>query len=730
MTAPQKWLHGWWVKRPLHVQAGLLASVVIALATALGAYVVTRAQELGEFDKLRASALSLTESLAIANAFPLRDGELGRLEELALNSIELPDVMALQVLDVSGRSLVRVMRAEKGATVHRNAGPQSITKELQDASGPVMRRSGEALEVWRRIDDHGRMLGWIVVTFSVEPLIQAESSFWQEHGMVGVLALVAGLVVLWLVLKLRLRALNSATRFAGQLDGSGEKRLDLPASSREVDDLVTALNRAADALQRERLAVMESQRLAEASAVELEATRTTLEKRVEERTRQLSWHFTHDALTGLANRVEFERRLQDRLDSARSKGKQHVLCFFDLDQFKVVNDTAGHLAGDELLRQVASLLSSKVHGAGTLARLGGDEFGLLLDNCDLETAERLAKDLVEAVRGFRFEWNRKNLGVGLSAGLVGIDAASKGITQVLSDANMAYCMAKERGPNTVHVYQEDDRELAQRRSEMRWLATLNSALEENRFQLYRQPIIPLTAAPDVQLHCEVLLRLVDESGYIVSPALFLPAAERYHLISTIDRWVVEALFRFLLFQERHGTVAERKVVYAMNVSGASLSEPSFLDFVRDRLRRHSIPARRVCFEITETAVISNMHSALRFIKELKGLGCRFALDDFGTGLSSFSYLQTLSVDYIKIDGSFVRNMLTDPMAYAIVTSVNNLAHAVGLKTIAEYVDQRGLLEELSELGVDYVQGYHLASPDTLDLRLEAKTYSGASIELS
>lgn len=723
MTALLQWFHKWWVGRPLHVQAALLASAVIVLTTALGAYVVTRAQGLSHLDKLRSSAITLVESLAIASAFPIRDGDLETLEMLALSSAELPGVLALQVLDVNGATLTRVARERGGARVHTSGATQSISEEIRAARGAVIRRADKNLEIWRRIEDSAP-LGWMVVTFRFDDPLRMETSFWRDHAMLGLLSLTMAVAVLWLILKLRMRALGRAALFARQLDGWGEKRLALPASSREVDDLVAALNRAADALQRERRAVLESRRLVEESVMQLEATRTTLEQRVEERTRQLSWQSTHDALTGLANRVEFERRLQELLDSARAKGKCHALCFLDLDQFNVVNDTAGHLAGDELLRQIASLLAGKVRGAGTLARLGGDEFGLLLENCELEEAERLAKELVAGVRSFRFMWNQRNLGVGLSVGLAKIEAGSEGITQVLSDANMAYYIAKERGTNTVHVYQEDDRELAQRRSEMRWVATINKALEENRFQLYRQPIIPLAATPCAQLHCEVLLRLIDESGDIVSPALFLPAAERYHLISTIDRWVAETLFRFLMRQERFGTLAERKVIYAMNVSGASLSEPSFLDFVRDRLRAHGIPARRICFEITETAVISNMHSALRFIKELKSLGCRFALDDFGTGLSSFSYLQNLSVDYIKIDGSFVRDMLCDPMAFAIIGSVNNLAHAVGLKTIAEYVDQRGLLERLSELGVDYVQGHHLASPDSLEVKRHVKVQSG------
>lgn len=729
MIPPYRWLHAWWVRQPLHVQVAILATMVIVVAAALGAYVVSRAHAFTEDGNRRTSSMALVESIAMASAFPIRKGDLEVLEKLALSSVDLPGVRALKVLDAMGRPLTHVVRAESGGAVQHTIEPQLMEETLRDAKGAIARRTSEELEVWRRIDD-GELLGWMAVTFSPEPAIPGERLFWRDHALLGLFTLAAGLAVLWLVLKLRMSALSRATHFAGQLGGWGEQRLALPANSREVNDLVVALNQAADALQQERRAVVESRRLAEASAIELEATRMSLEKHVKEHTRQLSWQSTHDALTGLANRVEFERRLQELLESARNKGKRHALVYFDLDRFKIVNDTAGHLAGDEVLRQVAALLSTKVNHPGTLARLGGDEFGMLLENCELQAAQCLAQDLVDAVRSFRFMWNQKNLGVGLSAGLVAINASSDGITQVLSDANMAYCMAKERGPNTVHVYQADDRELVQRRSEMRWLAILNNALEENRFRLYRQPIIPLAATPGAQLHCEVLLRLIDETGYVVSPAEFLPAAERYHLISTIDRWVAEALFRFLVLQERHGTQAERKVIYAMNISGASLSEPSFLDFVRDRLRCHRVPAQRICFEITETAVISNMHCALRFIKELKGLGCRFALDDFGTGLSSFSYLQSLSVDYIKIDGSFVRNMLCDPMAYAIVNSVNNLAHAVGLKTIAEYVDQRGLLERLSELGVDYVQGYHLASPDTLDLRLELKAFSGGRIEVS
>jgi diguanylate cyclase (GGDEF)-like protein len=445
-------------------------------------------------------------------------------------------------------------------------------------------------------------------------------------------------------------------------------------------------------------------RLVPAIARELRETKNRYaHRRAQETIQHLAYH---DALTGLANRLEFEAQVQKALRSV-SDGARHALLYMDLDQFKIINDTCGHEAGDELLRQLAVVLRVPVREGDTLARLGGDEFGVLLTHCALEHALQVAERMLQLVKDFRYVWQDKTFAIGVSIGLVMLEERSQTLSDVLRIADMACYAAKDRGRNRVHVYRADDAELLQRHGEMQWVARLKRALEEDRFELFRQCIEPLGQNSD--RHCEFLLRMLDDRGERILPGAFIPAAERYNLMPDIDRWVVRHAFAFLA-QRSASTDSEVSDVFFINLSGATLSDDQFASDVIEQIVAHGLSPASIGFEITETAVIANLSSAVQFIDKVKQLGCRIALDDFGAGLSSFSYLKTIHADYLKIDGGFIKDMLDDPMDHAIVEAINHIGHVVGLKTIAEFVESDAIKQRLIEIGVDYAQGYAIQRP--------------------
>ncbi|HUW29503.1 MAG TPA: EAL domain-containing protein [Sulfuriferula sp.] len=431
---------------------------------------------------------------------------------------------------------------------------------------------------------------------------------------------------------------------------------------------------------------------------------------------QMSWQASHDALTGLMNRREFEERLSHAIATAREGGEHHALLYLDLDQFKIVNDTCGHVAGDELLRQLSGLIQSHMRDTDTFARLGGDEFGVLLEHCPLEQAKRIADTLRQLVGNFHFVWEGKPFGVGVSIGLVNITATSGPVESVLSAADMACYAAKDTGRNRVHVYSEDDAAMVKHHGEMQWVARITRAFEEKRFRLFRQAIVDVRRPDSLAQHHEVLIRMLDEQGNLVLPDAFLPAAERYGMMPSVDRWVIRTLFANE--QERLREAWNRcsasagacDCTYSINLSGSTLDDDAFLGFVRQQLDEHHIPPQMVCFEITETVAIAHLPKAVHFIREMKSLGCRFSLDDFGSGVSSFVYLKNLPVDYLKIDGSLVRDMHIDPIARAMVASINTVGHVMGIATIAEFVESEAILVALREIGVDYAQGYAIDKP--------------------
>ncbi len=422
-------------------------------------------------------------------------------------------------------------------------------------------------------------------------------------------------------------------------------------------------------------------------------------------TQKLAYQAAHDSLTGLLNRDEFENRLNKILTSTR-KHDIHGLLFLDLDQFKVINDTCGHSAGDQLLRQVTALLHSKLRTRDTLARLGGDEFGIILEHCPKNEAIQVANTLRELVQNFRFQWQDKTFTIGVSIGLFPITHDNEGPVNAMSAADSACFAAKDRGRNRVHVYQSDDSVLQKRSGEMQWLPRIQKAIANKQLCLYFQPIIAISDKNELEEHGEFLLRLQGEQNQLIFPSSFLPSAERYDQMLAIDRWVVEESLRLL----KNRLHRKSKNMYAINLSAHALGDEDFLDFVIDNLKTYDGNPSNICFEITENVALADLQHVMKFILTLKELGCHFSMDDFGSGLSSFGYLKNIPLDYLKIDGQLVKGILSDPVDRAMVESINNIGHVMGLKTIAEWVEDTQTLKLLEEIGVDYVQGYGLAKP--------------------
>jgi diguanylate cyclase (GGDEF)-like protein/PAS domain S-box-containing protein len=436
---------------------------------------------------------------------------------------------------------------------------------------------------------------------------------------------------------------------------------------------------------------------------------------------QLTFLEQRDVLTGLLNRKEFEYRLSAVLSEAGERQRApHVLCHIDVDQFKLINDTCGHEAGDELLRQLAILLRARLEGAEIITRLGGDEFAVLFPERTVEEARSVCEDFIQTVRNFLFTWRDQSFDVSVSIGLIEFTPASDSASSVLSKADVACQMAKRHGRDRVHLYSQADVELIRHHGDMRLVSTISQALNEGRFHLYAQPIAPVAAGGAGRRHYEILVRMVDQSGEAVIPDNFIPAAERYILMPAVDRWIINRLFSLQAENLRAWhEAAPGSFLFAVNLSGTSLTDEGFLRYLKRQFIDWNVPYPTICFEITETAAVRNLERARAFMRELSELGCCFALDDFGTGLSSYGYLKELPVDYLKIDGSFVRGMAEDPVNYALVESINQIGHVLGLKTIAEWAEDRNTLNQLRALNVDFAQGFGVGQAvPVCDLTLE------------
>ena len=423
---------------------------------------------------------------------------------------------------------------------------------------------------------------------------------------------------------------------------------------------------------------------------------------------EIAFQATHDELTGLGNRRAFEQALVQAFEATRHQPGHHVVCYLDLDEFKVVNDTCGHTAGDQLLRQIARLFTSLLRDDDHLCRIGGDEFGILLTNHSVDQALHVAERLQQSLADYRFVWREQSFHVGVSIGMVVLDGNSESVGALLQAADSACYVAKDAGRNRIHVYAEDDPALAQRYGVMEWVSRIEHALQHDHFVLFAQRIMRLDGVPESGLHFEFLLRMQGEPGTLVSPGQFMPAAERYHLAARVDRWVVSHALQWVAqHQDRVGQCS-------INLSGQSLGDSAFMAFVLQSLAHSSVHCDKLCFEITETAAISNLQAAHLFIETLRARGCKFSLDDFGSGLSSFAYLRNLPVDVLKIDGQFVKDIATDPVSLAMVKSIHEIGCLMGKQTVAEFVETEAILALLRGLGVHYAQGYAVGYPMPLE----------------
>ena len=424
-------------------------------------------------------------------------------------------------------------------------------------------------------------------------------------------------------------------------------------------------------------------------------------------TEELGYQASHDTLTDLLNRRAFEQRLQTLLSRIKKTPGEHALCYLDLDQFKVVNDTCGHIAGDELLRSLAAKLQNQVRKRDTVARLGGDEFGVLLEDCPPERAWQLVSNLHKSINDFRFVWNDLSFHVGVSIGLVPINSSKTTLDELLAAADRACYVAKDQGRNRIHLYRSDDIAVANSHGEIRWVNRIQRALDEERVVICLQPIRPVIPDASIGESHEVLVRLLDEKGALIAPSAFLPAAERYNLSTAVDRRVLDEALRYFTADSAR---LERLSTAFINLSAHTFGNRSFLDFILERAQFYQMPPEKLCFEISERTAISRLEDARDFVEELRHIGCRFALDDFGRGTYSFRYLKELSVDFVKIDGSFVRNMLTDPMDLVVVRAITEVARLSNAATVAEYVESPEILAKLAELGIDYAQGFAVGKP--------------------
>lgn len=427
------------------------------------------------------------------------------------------------------------------------------------------------------------------------------------------------------------------------------------------------------------------------------------------KSKKLSYAATHDIITGLINRQAFEKIIESSIATAKAAKRNHVLLYMDLDNFKIINDTCGHHAGDELLKQLKTILLPLIRDHDTMARIGGDEFGMLLQRCPSRKGMRIAETIRDAVQEFRFIWDERSYNLSASIGVVEIDHHSTGYEESLSVADAACSKAKGSGRNRVQLASSDDTTMQQRYGEMEWVRQVKAALEHNRFELHAQEIRPVSDAT-LQSHYEILLRMRDDKGNQAPPGAFITAAENYSLMKEVDRWVL--LHAIAWLSSPNG---KRKGAHiAINLSGQSLSDRSFLKYAEAVIKRSDLKPKQICLEITETSAISNLNNATTFINSMRKLGCEVALDDFGSGLSSFSYLKSLPVDYLKIDGIFVKNLADNDVDYAMVKSINEVGHAMGKKTIAEYVENEAILAKLKEIGVDYAQGFGVHKPIALE----------------
>ncbi|OJW87654.1 MAG: GGDEF domain-containing protein [Thiobacillus sp. 65-1402] len=650
---------------------------------------------------LRTRAVAIARQLAPAAEYGVASGNIEVLQTLLEKAAIEPDIRGVAVFTDSGQRLAQV---GLGAWTYPEQGGLPVDRirqiEYKDRLvyyAPVTRTevvvddfhaSGE------RAVPQGtqtRLLGWVGLDVSRSATIKSQRDAILRSLAILLAGLGVSLYLAWRIGRQITRPILALTHTVSRIgEGHLDERVELSGQA-ELGMLQRGVNHMAAHLQ-----TMQDQ----------------MQERIDRATARLVYQASHDALTGLINRREFEQRLERALLSAMQQDREHALCYMDLDQFKVINDSCGHAAGDELLRQLALLLKGKLRERDTLARLGGDEFALLLENCSIPGALEVADSFRAEVQRFRFKWGERIFSVGMSVGMVAINRDSGTAAGLLSAADAACYVAKDRGRNQIHVYESRDSDLVRHRGEMQWVTRIQRALEEQRLRLSWQEIRRTDGAAESTRHVELLLRMVDDDGSEILPMAFIPAAERYSIMPALDSWVIEDALR--LCRQYLAAGCALRYLFAVNLSGASLKDPAFRSMLLARLQENPVLGPHLCFEITETAAIGNLAVVNDFIEAMRGFGCSFALDDFGSGLSSFTYLKNLKVDYLKIDGAFVRDIMNNPIDRSMVEAIHRIGHQMGLKTVAEYVESDQILALLRQIGVDYVQGSGIHRPQPLE----------------
>lgn len=639
---------------------------------------------------------AIASYLAPAAEYGVISGNREGLQSLVQATLTQRDVQAVTITDPAGRVL-----AVSGRTALSPAMLLSLpgdpkqglvrSGERRQAFAATIRRSRAEIEDYLDAASSRTQtpdtMGWVFVELSGDELADRKRTFLVNSVL---------LVILGLTLTGAL-ALRLARRVVGP-----------------VDELVAAVRRMAEGALDTRVAADSGGELGDLErgfnnmAVRLEDVHRTMQERIDSATAQLSHQARHDALTGLINRRAFEDRAELAVQTAGTQGCRHVLCFLDLDQFKVVNDTCGHAAGDDLLRQLSLLLRGRIRGHDTLARLGGDEFGVLLENCELEDAQRVAESLRQLVEDFRFFWHDKVFTVGVSIGLVTVDEQTHTLHEVLAAADRACYIAKEQGRNRVEVFRPDAQTQQRRNQDGAWGQRITHALNEQRLMLHAQPLFALDGGPPPDIAAELLLRMQDDGGELIMPMAFLPAAERFALLPTLDGWALEHALQHIA---RH---PESDDCYSLNVAAGTVCDEGYTTRLAEGLTRHHVAGARLCFDLSEATVGRNYVAAQRFTNEVRALGCRVALDAFGGGMSSFNVLQNLAPDYVKIGGSLIRDAIANEVSLTLLRAIIDVARNLGIGVIAETLEQADMRDLVMRLGVSWGQGYLLGRPVPLE----------------